>query len=121
TRLGEAEDVVDEEEHVLAFDIAEIFGDRQARERNASAGARGFVHLAEYERNLRTFGGRVAVGVLGDNAGVEELVIQVVAFAGAFTDARENRGAAMALGDVVDQFLNENGLADAGAAEQADL
>ena len=27
----------------------------------------------------------------------------------------------MALGDVVDQFLDENGLADAGAAEQADL
>ena len=29
-RLGEAEDVVDEEQHVLPFDIAEIFGDRQA-------------------------------------------------------------------------------------------
>ena len=27
----------------------------------------------------------------------------------------------MRLGDVVDQFLNQNGLADAGAAEQADL
>ena len=30
TRLGEAEDVVDEEQHVLAFLVAEILGHRQA-------------------------------------------------------------------------------------------
>ena len=48
-------------------------------------------------------------------------MVQIVTFTGAFTHAREDRGAAMALGDVVDQFLDENGLAHAGAAEQADL
>jgi hypothetical protein len=53
--------------------------------------------------------------------GLEELVIEVVALAGALADAGEHRGAAMALGDVVDQLLDEHGLADAGAAEQADL
>jgi hypothetical protein len=63
----------------------------------------------------------VAVGVLGDNAGVEEFVVEVVAFAGAFTHACEHRNAAVALGDVVDQFLDQHGLAHAGAAEQADL
>ena len=53
--------------------------------------------------------------------GVEELVIEVVALAGALADAGEHRDAAVALGDVVDQLLDQHGLADAGAAEQADL
>src|SRR3546814_10598212 len=78
TRLRKAEDVVDEEEHVLAFLIAEIFGDRQARQRNARTRTRRLVHLAEHERNLRTFGGRVAVLVLGDKAGVEAPVIEEI-------------------------------------------
>jgi hypothetical protein len=47
----------------------------------------------------------VAVGVLGDNAGVDQFVIEVVAFAGALTHAGEHRVTAVALGDVVDQFL----------------
>ncbi len=51
----------------------------------------------------------------------DELVIEVVAFAGALADAGEHRVTAMGLGDVVDQFLNQHRLADAGAAEQADL
>jgi len=42
----------DEEEDVLAFDIAEIFGDGEAGQRDAGAGAGGFVHLAVDERDL---------------------------------------------------------------------
>ena len=102
-------------------DVAEIFGLGQARQSDAGAGARRLVHLAEHQRDLGAFGGRVAVLVLGDDAGVEELVIEVVALAGALADAGEHRDAAVALGDVVDQFLDQHGLADAGAAEQADL
>ena len=48
-------------------------------------------------------------------------MIEVVAFAGPLADAGEHRVTAVGLGDVVDQFLNQHGLADAGAAEQADL
>ena len=48
-------------------------------------------------------------------------MIEVVALAGALADAGEHRKAAMGLRDVVDQFLDQHGLADAGAAEQADL
>jgi hypothetical protein len=36
-------------------------------------------------------------------------------------DAAERRQAAVLLGEVVDELLDEDGLADAGAAEQADL
>src|SRR5256885_8875823 len=43
--LGEAEDVVDEEQHVLAL-VAEIFRDGEAREADAGARAGRLVHLA---------------------------------------------------------------------------
>src|SRR5687768_2377779 len=55
------------------------------------------------------------------NTRAEELVIEVVAFAGALADAGEHAGAAVALGDVVDQLLDQHRFADPGAAEQADL
>ena len=48
-------------------------------------------------------------------------MVEVVAFAGALAHAREHRVAAVRLGDVIDEFLNEHGLAHAGAAEQAHL
>src|SRR4029079_18732552 len=46
---------------------------------------------------------------------------EVVALARALADAAERGQAAVLLGEVVDQLLDEHGLADAGAAEQADL
>src|SRR5690606_41173014 len=52
---------------------------------------------------------------------VLHLVVEVVALAGTLTDAGEHRQAFVRLGDVVDQLHHVDGLADAGAAEQADL
>ena len=54
-------------------------------------------------------------------SGFLELEIEIVAFARALTDAAEHRPAAVALRDVVDELLNDDRLADAGAAEQSDL
>ena len=118
--LGEAEDVVDEEQHVLAL-VAEMLGDGEAGEADAGARARRLVHLAVHQRALGA-GGRAVVllRVLVD-AGLDHLVIEVVALAGALADAGEHRIAAVRLGDVVDQLHDQHGLADAGAAEQADL
>ncbi len=48
-------------------------------------------------------------------------MIEIVALARALADAGEHRVAAVRLGDVVDQLHDQHGLADAGAAEQADL
>ena len=56
-----------------------------------------------------------------DDARLDHLVIEVVAFAGTLADAGEHRQARVLLGDVVDQLEHVDGLADAGAAEQADL
>ena len=48
-------------------------------------------------------------------------MVQIIALTGALADPGEHAGAAMALGDIVDQFLDQHGLADPGAAEQPDL
>ncbi len=118
--LREAEDVVDEEQHVLAL-VAEIFGDGQAGQADAGARARRLVHLAVDQRAFRAGGRAVVLARVLVDAGLDELVIEVVALARALADAGEHRIAAVRLGDVVDQLLDDHGLADAGAAEQADL
>ena len=62
--LREAEDVVDEEQHVLAL-IAEILGDGQPGEADAGAGAGRLVHLAVDQRAFGAFD-RALVRVLVD-------------------------------------------------------
>jgi hypothetical protein len=93
-----------------------VLGDGEARERDAGAGARGLVHLAVDQGAL----GALAAAVLV-HAGLDHLVVEVVALTGPLADAREHGIAAVRLRDVVDELHDEHGLADAGAAEQADL
>ena len=52
-RLREAEDVVDEEQHVLAFGVAEVLGDGQRRQADAQTRARRLRHLAVDQRRAR--------------------------------------------------------------------
>ena len=114
--LREAEDVVDEEEHVLLLGVAEVLGDGQAAERDAQARAWRLRHLAVDQR------GAGLLEVLHvDDAALLELQPEVVPLARALADAGEHRHAAVLHGDVVDQLLDDDGLADAGAAEQPDL
>ena len=103
-----AVDVVDEHQHVFAF-VAEVLGHREARERDAQAVARRLVHLAEHERDLV------------EHARVFHLVVEVVAFASALADTGEHGVTAVLFRDVVDELEQRDRLADAGAAEQADL
>ena len=107
--LDEAEDVVDEQEDVLAALLAEVLGHGQARQGHAHARARGLVHLAEHEHGLR------------EDPGLLHLEPQVVALAGALAHAAERRQALVLLADVADELLDEHRLAHPGAAEQADL
>ena len=114
-RLGEAEDVVDEEEHVLAFLIAEVFSQGETGQADPRAGARRLVHLTVNQGRLG------ALFIELDDAGFDHLMVKVVAFAGPLADTGEDRVAAMGLGDVVDQFHDQDRLAHTGAAEEADL
>ena len=76
---------------------------------DAQARAGRLVHLAEGHHRL------------GDDARLGHLVEQVVALAGALADAGEHGVAAVLLGDVADELLDDDRLAHAGAAEDADL
>lgn len=69
--LGEAENVVDEEEHVLSLVVTEVLGDGETRERNTGTGTRGLVHLSEDEGRLG-----LVVGEL-DDSGLDHLVVEV--------------------------------------------
>ena len=97
-----------------------MLGDGESRKGNAHARARRLVHLAEHQGAFRLHIG-VRIVRIGVDLGLDELVIEVVALAGALANAGEHRIAAVRLGHVVDEFLDEHRLADAGAAEQADL
>src|SRR5205085_1834031 len=77
--LSEPEDVVDEQQHVLALLVAEVLGHRQRRQRDSHTGAGRLVHLTEDQR-----------GVL-EHVGLAELYPQVVALTGALADAGEYR------------------------------
>jgi len=107
--LGEAEDVVDEEEHVLLLDVTEVLRHGEGRQGHAQAGARRLVHLAEDERGLV------------DDAGLGHLEEEVIALTGALAHSSEDRDAAEVLGHAVDHLLDEDGLAHACTAEEADL
>ena len=130
--MAEAENVVDEQQHVLILFIAEILGDGQRGESHAQSGAGRLVHLSVNEADARSgrnhrkalvveLGFAVFVLLGFDNVGFNHLIVKVVAFAGALADTRKHRDAAVQLRDVVDQLHDDDRLADARAAERADL
>ena len=116
TGLRETENVVDEEQRVGAFGVAEIFGDGQSRQRDAETRTWRLRHLSVNQRGLRFC--RLA-GL--DYARLRHFQPQVVSFSGALADAGKHRESAVILGDVVDQLHDDDGLADACATEQSDL
>ena len=89
--------------------LAEVLGHGQAGLRDAHTGSGGLVHLAKDQRSLV------------QNTGSVHLTPKVAALAGALAHAGEDGVAAVLGGDVVDQLLDQDGLADTGTAEQADL
>jgi hypothetical protein len=109
TGLGKTENVVDEDQHVLAFFITEIFGAGQRGQGHAGTGSRGLGHLT------------VDQGRFGQNAGVLHFVIEVVAFTGTLPHAGKHGDTAVLHGDVVNHFHHDNGFANTGAAEHAHL
>src|SRR5574343_519384 len=108
TSQGVPVDVIDEEQDVTTV-VTETLGHGQAGQRDAQTVTRRLVHLAEHHRNLV------------ENVGVLHFVVEVVTFTGTLAHASKHGQAGVLLRDVVDQFHHVNGLADAGATEQADL
>ena len=108
-RLGEPEDVVDEQQDVLLLHVAEVLRHGETGETHPKTGTRRLVHLAEHQR-----------GVVED-ATLLELEDEVVALTGPLTDTGEHGRATEVPGDPDDHLLDEHRLADTRTTEQADL
>ena len=108
-RLDEAEDVVHQEQHVPMLLVPEILGDGERGEADAPARAGRLVHLAEDQHRP------------SEDAGAPHFEQHLVALARALADAGEHRDAAVGLDHGADQLHDQDGLADAGAAEHPGL
>merc|ERR1711936_560336 len=115
TSLGEPEDVVDEEQHVLTLLVTEVLSNSQSGQSNTSTSARGLVHLSVHQGDL---GGLV---LEGDDTTLNHLVVQIVALPGPLADTSEHRETTMSLGNVVNQLHDKHSLADSGTAEETNL
>lgn len=71
--LGESENVVDEEKHVLSLVITEVLSDGEAGEGDTGTGTWGLVHLSENQSGL----GLVVVEL--DDTGLDHLVVEICA------------------------------------------
>lgn len=79
TSLSETENVVDEQKHVLALLVTEVFGNGETSESDTGTGTRGLVHLTENESDL-------GVTVEVDDTGLNHFVVQIVTLTGTLTD-----------------------------------
>src|ERR1019366_562342 len=109
TGLHEAEDVVDEQQHVLVLHVTEVFGHGQRGQGDAQAHPRRLVHLAVDQCGLL------------DDAGFAHLQQQIGAFAGSLPHAGEDRHAFVLFGHAADHLHDQHGLTHTGTAEEADL
>ena len=85
TGLREAEDVVDEQEHVLALRVTEVLRHRERAQADAKSRARGLGHLTIDQR-----GPRLLRLLDVDHATLLHLEPQVVAFARPLADPAEH-------------------------------
>ena len=112
--LGEAENVVNEEQDILAFDVTEVLGHGEGGLGDTGAGTRGLVHLTVDED---------ALGLAGkvDDLGLHHFEVQIGTFTGTFTDTGEDGETTVTLGDVVNELHDDDGLADTSTTEETDL
>ena len=108
-RLGEAKDIINEQQDVLSLFISEVFGRGEAREAYPKPGSRWLGHLTIDQG-----------GFVDDLAGLH-LEPQVIPLSGPLSDASKDRNAPMLHGDVADQLHDEDGLAHSCTPEEASL
>ena len=106
TCLNETEDVINEQQYVLMLNITEVLSHRKTRQGNTHTCAWRLIHLPIDQRRLI------------DNARFSHLTPKVIALTSTLTDTSEYGVTAMLSCDVMDQFHDKYGLADACAAKK---
>jgi peptide chain release factor 1 len=114
TSLGETENVINEEQHILTFIITEVFSDGQTGQGNTGTGSWGFVHLTKDKSTL-------GLTLELDDTSFNHFVVKIVTLTSTFTDTTEDGVTTVSLGNVVDQFLNQDSLTDTSTTEKTNL
>ena len=109
TGLGKAENVINEQQHVLMLHIPEVLCHGKSGKTYPHTGSGRLVHLTEDH------------GGFADNAGLGHFVVQVITLPGTLANAGKHGVAVVGSGNVVNQFLNQDGLAHACTAKQTDF
>ena len=109
TCLCKAENIINEQKHVLILDIAEILCHCQSGKSDSHSGSRRLIHLTIDQNGFV------------ENPGFLHFAVQIITLTGTFSDARKNRNTVMIIRDVIDQLFDQDCFADAGATEQTDL
>jgi len=98
---------------ILAL-VTELLGDGETSKGDTGTGSRGLVHLTEDKGDL-------GLAIKLNDGGLLHLVVQIVTLTGTLADTGEDGVTTVGLCDVVDQLLNEDGLADTGTTEETNL
>ena len=114
TGLGETENVVNEEQHILTLGVTEVLSNGKTSKSDTGTGTGGLVHLTEHQGDL-------GLAIELNDGGLLHFVVQIVTLTGTLTDTSEDGVTTVGLGDVVDELLNEHGLADTGTTEETNL
>ena len=116
TLLGRMPSAVGYQPNPVSYTHLDVYKRQEGAEGHAETGAGRLGHLAIDE-------GALGVGPVAglDDAGLTHFKPQIVALAGAFAHACKHREAAVVLGDVVDELHDDDRLADARTAEEANL
>mmetsp|Transcript_41362 Transcript_41362/g.62759 ORF Transcript_41362/g.62759 Transcript_41362/m.62759 type:complete len:460 (-) Transcript_41362:208-1587(-) len=120
TGLGEAENVVNEEKHILSLLVTEVFGNGKTGKSDTSTGTRGLVHLSVDKSSLGSLGGASGLIDLND-ASLNHLVVEIVTLARALSDSGENGVSSVVHGNVVDELHDNDRLSDSGSAKETNL
>ena len=107
--LDEAEDVVDQQQHVAMLVVTEVLGHGQCRVADSESRAWRLVHLPEHHHHVR------------QHTGILHVAVEFLAFTTAFADAAENAHPVLMADHIVDQLGEQHRLAHARTAEQAGL
>jgi peptide chain release factor 1 len=103
-----------EKHTILTLLITEVLGNGETSKGDTGTSSGGLVHLTEDKSDL-------GVTIELNDGGLLHFVVQIVTLTGTLTDTSEDGVTTVSLGDVVDELLNEDSLADTGTTEETNL
>jgi peptide chain release factor 1 len=120
TCLGESENIVDEEQHILTLSVTEVLSNSETSEGHTGTSTWGLVHLTVHKGGLGTVDGLSLVVHLDDTT-FNHLVVEIITLTGTFTDTGKHRVTTVVHGDIVDKLHDHDRFADTGTAKKSNL